>query len=382
MDRATEIALLEELHGLAEANLFYLDSQVTTSPVARYQADRFAAEQDQIFRCLPVIAAHSTELAAPDSFVTRRAAGRPVLLTRDSAGVARAFLNVCRHRGAKLVEAEAGCRRAFSCPYHGWTYANTGALRGIPHGAAGFPGVDKAAVGLKQLLCLERFGMIWIVADPASDLDIADWLDPLAADFEWMGMADHVIACSDVSERAANWKLLAEGGIEAYHFKVAHKSTIGPHFLDNLSSYRMLGPHMRSVLPRNSLRDITSQPQEDWAIRDHANVLYTAFPTSQFLVMQDHIAWIAAEPLTHDRTQLRISTLVPADQADRTDHWTRNHEITMVTLDEDFAINEATQAGIETGANSDLTFGRYEGALAAYNSVVEAQLSSSEAGYA
>ena len=76
MDRATEIELLEELAGLREARSFFLDDAVTTSPVFRYTCpDRFAQERQALFRSKPVIAAHGSELAGPDAFLTRDFAG-------------------------------------------------------------------------------------------------------------------------------------------------------------------------------------------------------------------------------------------------------------------------------------------------------------------
>ena len=156
MDRSTEIELLEELAGLREACAFYLDDAVATSPVARYTCpERFSREQQALFRALPAVVAHSSELEGPDSFLTRHLAGLPLLLTRDSAGAVHAFLNVCRHRGTRLVDAASGCRRRFVCPYHAWTWDNRGALKGIAHGAAGFPGIDKGVLGLKRLGCAE-----------------------------------------------------------------------------------------------------------------------------------------------------------------------------------------------------------------------------------
>ena len=97
---------------------------------------------------------------------------------------------------------------------------------------------------------------------------------------------------SKTASGAVNWKILVEGGIEAYHFKVAHAKTIGPHFMDNLSSYRSFGPNLRSVLPRSTLTHLVEQPRQTWNLREHANLIYYFFPTSQLLVQQDHLVWI------------------------------------------------------------------------------------------
>ena len=209
-------------------------------------------------------------------------------------------------------------------------------------------------------------------ANDATPLD--DHLGDMAAELEALQIEDMVVVHQDAPVHKANWKILVEGGIEAYHFKVAHRSTIGPHFEDNLSSYRMLGPHMRSILMRTSMAKLSAETRDSWRLRDHAQVLYTLFPNTALLVQSDHIAWINQEALSAGETRVRMSTLVPKADADRTEHWRRNHEITRVTLDEDFAIGESIQSTLASGANQNMLFGRFEGALDAFNKVVEAHL--------
>ena len=140
MNRSTEIELLEELARLRRARSFHLDDAVATSPVTRYTCpERFSLERQALFRMLPAIVAHSSELVEPDSFLTRELAGLPLLLTRDGAGAVHAFLNVCRHRGNRLVNAASGCRHRFVCPYHAWTWDNRGALVIVPSNRGGHP---------------------------------------------------------------------------------------------------------------------------------------------------------------------------------------------------------------------------------------------------
>lgn len=374
MDRATELELLDELLGLRDAKSAFLDETVTTSPVTRYLCrDQFDREQRDVFRALPVIAAHRSEIAEPGDFLSRKIAGLPLLLTRDDDGAVHAFLNVCRHRGTRLVEEEAGCRRRFSCPYHAWTWDNRGELKGIPHGKQGFPDIDKGSLGLRRLACREQYGFVWVHAGPAGEIDIDDWLAGLAPDLAALGTDRMRIAHTEEQERGVNWKILVEGGIEAYHFRVAHRDTIGPHFQDNLSSYRMFGPHMRSVLAKSELTELPEQPREGWSIRACTNLLYSFFPSSQLLLMEDHVAWVHLEPLAADRTRIRLSTLVPdtAAAADMAEHWRTNHAITTRTLTEDFVIGESIQSGLDTGANDHLHFGRFEGALEKFNKVVD-----------
>lgn len=384
MTREEEIRLIRELLGLEQEGSAFLDEATACSPVTRYACpDRFVAERERIFRALPVVAAHASELGGPNAFLTREIAGLPVLLVRDGDGASRAFLNVCRHRGARLEREASGCKRVFTCPYHAWSWSNRGDLRAIPHRDQGFPDVDRADRPLRALPAHEAHGFVWIVADPDAEApNFSAWFDALGPDLDWIGLRDARIAAEETLEIAANWKVLVEGGVEAYHFRVAHKDTIGPYFPDNLSSYALFGPHMRSVLPRVTFTDLRERPETEWSIRREANLLYTVFPTSQFLVQQDHTVWVRLEPLAADRTEVRIATLAPREEAqteERARHWARNQAITKATLIEDFEIGAEIQQGFASRANDHHLFGRFEGALDRFNRTVEASLAGSPA---
>ncbi len=380
-----QIELLDELLQLQQAQRYFLDPDVHASPNSRYaDPQRFQLEMEAAFRDLPQVAAHASELPNPGDFLTRDVSGQPVLLTRDAGGKVHAFVNVCRHRGAQLVGESSGCKKAFACPYHAWTWSHTGELLRARLGEVGFPELNPADYALRRLAVAELGGLIWVRpqlnAAPEAAADIDAFVQPLLADLAWLDMAQLGIATQHTQRVEANWKLIVEGGIEAYHFKVAHRDTIGPHFMDNLSSYRMLGPHMRSVLPRASLPTLATQAKDQWDIRAHANVLYNVFPGTQFLVMQDHIAWVTLRPLAVDHSEVTITVLVPQDQlgAERQAHWARNQHITVATLNEDFALNAAQQRGVATGANAAQTFGRFEGALHRFNAEVERCISPPE----
>ena len=132
-----------------------------------------------MFARLPAVAAHVSELPNPGDFVKREVAGRSIIVTRDAEGKARGFLNVCRHRGTQLVSEESGCKHRFTCPYHAWTYANSGELVSAPHLDSGFPELDKAQYSLKSLQCEERFGFIWVVANPEVTIDFEKYFAPI-----------------------------------------------------------------------------------------------------------------------------------------------------------------------------------------------------------
>ena len=106
-------------------------------------------------------------------------------------------------------------------------------------------------------------------------------------------------------------------------------------------------------------------------LRDHANIIYTLFPTTQLLVQQDHIVWINSRPVSASETELRLVTLAPISRLKDDDYWEKNHRITSDTLNEDFVLGESIQESLETGANEHMTFGRFEGALPQFNRVVK-----------
>jgi len=372
MDRALELNLIEELLDLREAKTHFLDQAIEFNSVDHYQSEIiFNKERESIFARLPAVAAHVCEIPNPGDFVKRQAAGWSIIVTRDAEGKARAFLNVCRHRGTLLVSEESGCKHRFTCPYHAWTYANSGELVSAPHLESGFPDLDKAQYSLKALQCDERFGFIWVVANPEVTVDFEQYFAPIADEAEALDLADMAIAREEKKIHKSNWKILVEGGLESYHFKVAHRKTIGPYFEDNLSSYQMLGDHMRSVLMRSSMHTLKELPPSQWRLRDHANIIYTFFPTTQLLVQQDHIVWINSRPVSATETELRLVTLAPTSRLEDDTYWEKNHRITSNTLNEDFVIGESIQAGLATGANEQMTFGRFEGALPEFNRVVK-----------
>ena len=128
---------------------------------------------------------------------------------------------------------------------------------------------------------------------------------------------------------------------------------------------------MRSVLMRSSMHVLRDQPTDQWRLRDHANIIYTFFPTTQLLVQKDHVVWINSRPVSAGQTELRLATLAPKSRLTEVAYWEKNHKITSTTLNEDFVIGESIQNGFASGANDVITFGRFEGALPEFNRTIK-----------
>ena len=346
-------------------------------PAGRYVDHRFhQLERDHVWRKSWLLAAHMDEIPEVGSFMQWENTGQPVVIVHAASGDINAFYNTCSHRGAPIVTERSGRKNRFTCPYHGWSWNADGSLRAVPQEDPGFPDLPRAERGLRRLPCREAHGFIWIIANPdAAEIpDIDDWLGGLTDDFNWLGLADHRIAVMDTVDIHANWKVLIEGGLEAYHFRVAHKSTIAPYFPDNLMSSDSFGAHIRAILPRISMPDLRNTPEDQWRIRRDANILYAVIPSIQLLVQQDHVMLFHFEPRAVDLTRIRMATLVPRS-APQTDEmqadWEKNQKITVTALMEDFELGAEIQSGFASRGNPSHLFGRFEGALNRFNLVIE-----------
>lgn len=119
----------------------------------------FAYEQERLFRRSWLAVARECELTGPGDFLRAQVAGEELLLVRGVDLGLRAFYNVCRHRGLRLVEAERGKLPQLSCAYHGWTYELSGALRLAPYMP---PGFQKDCHGLAQARVDVLHGFVFV----------------------------------------------------------------------------------------------------------------------------------------------------------------------------------------------------------------------------
>lgn len=346
-------------------------------PVERYLDSDRTAREVALLRRRPQPVAASGELPAPGAWLARDRLGTPFLLVRQDDGTVRAFLNVCRHRGARLLEEGSGDgARAFVCPYHAWTYRPDGALKGVPQ-AFGFPCLDKAESGLRRLAVTERAGLIWVVAEPAlADSPVDSPLEPLISELENLDLSAPVAYAPRHYEVAANWKLLVDGSLEAYHFKVAHRDTIAHLFTDNLQIIDEAGLNRRLYLVKSNLDPANPPDAHQFEPRQHGNILYFFFPNTTVLVQPDHAQFSTLEPLGPDRTRVHEITLLPVspegDKAHR--YWQANVDLYRRTLAEDYSLSESIQKGLGSGANAALTFGTFEYSAPRFHRQLEEQL--------
>jgi choline monooxygenase len=345
------------------------------SPVGRYLDAARHAREVAALRRLPHAIGPAARLASPGDWLSTQRLGVPILAVRGGDGVLRAFINVCRHRGALVAPAE-GCgagKARFVCPYHSWTYDAAGALVGRPH-EGDFPHVPRAAAALVALPVAERCGLVWVVPEALAGYDWDDYFGPLARELEQLGYDRAAASPHERSfEQPSNWKLVLDANLESYHFQFAHRATIAHLFHDNLVQQASYGRHQRIVLPKRSLAE-APEGEAGWAeLGRHSNIIYFFFPGTFLLWEGDHANVFNVTPAARASCATASWMLVPAaaHSVRAATHWERNWKIFWDAIDEDFALAASMQMGLASGANAALNFGTNEFACELFERAVE-----------
>jgi glycine betaine catabolism A len=225
-------------------------SLLSTLP-GRYYTDPevFGRERRMIFEQLWFCAVRSAELGGPGAFRVARVGDESVIIVRGQDGELRAFLNVCRHRGARLCAEESGqLRRNLRCGYHAWTYDLDGRLVAAPN-LATMADVDQDAYGLIRVGLREWLGYVWVCVgeQPPSFEDTviaaatARLGDPAAIDryrTEELAVGRRI-----TYQVAANWKLIVENFMECYHCATIHPelTRVLPEFAKGFAAQYYVG---------------------------------------------------------------------------------------------------------------------------------------------
>ncbi|MCI4344221.1 MAG: aromatic ring-hydroxylating dioxygenase subunit alpha [Thermoplasmata archaeon] len=266
------------------------------------------------------------EIAAAGDFLTFEIGGSGVVLVRDSDGELRAFHNVCRHRGTRLVEpASGGALTRIQCPYHAWTYDLTGRLLGAPL-MTGIKEFDREQFGLFPVKLESWRGFVFVNLDPKAT-PLATYLGGLvrrAAPYplERLRRARRV-----VYDIAANWKLIVQNANECYHCPGVHPqlAQITPYRSgeEDLTDGPVFGGWMDFVDGANTLTASGTTRRKPFAglsAEDRRRVYYYVLYPSNFLsLLPDYVTFDWFLPLGPERTRLVFDLYVDQDEADPAD---------------------------------------------------------------
>ena len=353
--------------------------EIVKVPVRNYiEPGILEREMATVFRDFPMVAGHASRVREPGAYLLSDWGKFPFVVVRDQSGTLRAFLNVCRHRGARIVSGGEKQLKAFVCPFHGWAYSLDGALKSVTK-AYDFPGLDYCKHGLTELPVAEHHGLIWIHPTSGAALDPAAYLGEIGEDIEHFGIDQLVSFRKSVVVKNANWKLLLKTYLEGYHVPYLHRTTLEKAFHRGDISHFEHGPHIRLAAARTNVRDALNVDSESWRILNYASVYYTLFPNTFFIMHPHYVSINAFYPEAPDRTIWTHEMLYrPSDfegQEGQAALGKRFDYTNDKVFDlEDFAVAEKVQAGLRYGGNEFHTLGLEEGLLAIFQRSVDQAL--------
>jgi carnitine monooxygenase subunit len=252
-----------------------LDKGVYIDPV------RFEAERQHLFLGQPIVAGLTGDIPEPGDFLVFDASGPSILVMRGKDGEARAFLNMCTHRGARLIEeAEpySGHRSRVTCPFHAWTFDAAGKLIGQPSKNS-FAGCEIGARNLIELPCAERLGLIFVRPGGGDPIDIDAHLGEFAETLAMMELHGAVPVKKGILKAESNWKFALDTYGEGYHFQMLHASTIGQTHFSDVAVFEPFGRHHRVGFPDNSIAKLIDQDEAAWPQTEYGGVHYL-FPNT------------------------------------------------------------------------------------------------------
>ena len=355
MSRAVE-SLIASLPAAIEAGR--VPARIFSDP------DLFTLELERVFGCTWIFLGHETEIERSGDYVVRHLGDDSIILIRDDAGAVRCFLNSCRHRGTQLATAERGNRSYFVCPYHGWTYRNSGELTGVTALAEAYrDSLDRSQWGLVEARVGTYAGLIfgtWNATTPNLEEYFGGmtWYLDLIARRTDGGMK--VVGPPHRFEVDANWKLGADNFVgDGYHIPTVHRDSLArwkatnaelPPPKGNYTAAFAMHKGSQLLLPFPGYEGFAPMPQiaEN---RKEGTFFTTVRPTMMMTLGNDGALAFRCEPLSATRSRLMISSLFPRSTLARNDfeeiaknYYRRND----IVVGEDVAISLRQQAGIQS----------------------------------
>lgn len=214
----------KEISELVEANRIHRDVYVNE--------EIFALEMEKIWGYAWIYVGHDSQIPEPGDFITTDVGLDPVIMVRDEADKIQVLYNRCAHKGAKITAKDCGHADSFRCPYHGWTYRNNGALRGLP-ARDGYADTEvkigNPRFGLQPLAQVDNVRGFVFATKSADAPDLRTFLGETALTLENIAdrAPERAVQCAGGRLRyrhPCNWKMFVENLNDAMHPMIAHGS--------------------------------------------------------------------------------------------------------------------------------------------------------------
>ena len=338
--------------------------EIMIKPVSDYiDKSLIKSEVNKIFYDHPVPIALSAELKENNSYKATKAIDTPILVTRDKDGIVRAFINICKHRGAPVCSEGSGNKSRFSCTYHGWMYDNKGQLINIFKSDT-FGDIDTTKIKLTELFCEERSGFIWVCLNPDIRYNLDEWMDGFDKELDDIDLKNwHIF--SSIKLDGPRWKICWDGYLDGYHHHMVHPDTVGKNTIVNLIAHDTFGPHQRFAFGLKNINELSRIEEKDWEPENHLRLIHSVFPNSSISAIQNQHCLISIVFPTPDLQGTITNQYILCLKEPETDEEIKEAEdfskLALTAIeDEDYPMNFMIQDSIESKANTEFMFGKNE----------------------
>ena len=287
-----------------------------------FDPEFFEAEKAAFLRAAPQVVCHENEIAEPGEWRSIDYLGESVIVIRGDDGEVRAFSNVCRHRGSRLVDGTGGCAKVLTCPYHAWSYARDGKLVGVPHRQE-YPGLDLDSHGLFPV-ALERWrGFLFVALEPGAP-SVAEMMAPYDAEVAPYRFEElRAIGRVTLRPRPLNWKTIADNYSDHLHIPVGHPGLtrlFGRNYRIEAKDHvdRMEGDLVEKDSANPSERAYQKYlPEVEHLPPSHRRkwLYYKLFPNVAFDIYPDQVDFMQFLPVSSTETVIReISYALPDER--------------------------------------------------------------------
>ena len=287
-----------------------------------FDPEFFEAEKKAFLRAAPQVVCHESEIPEAGEWRTLEYLGESVIVIRGDDGRVRAFSNVCRHRGSRLVDGTGGCSKVLTCPYHAWSYARDGRLVGVPHRQE-YPDLQTETLGLKPVALENWRGFLFVTLEPGVP-SIAEMMAPYDDEIAPYRFEElKPLAPLRLRPRPLNWKTIADNYSDHLHIPVGHPG------LTRLfgKSYRIEAKDWVDKMEGDLVDKESANPSERAYQRflpkvDHLPpahqrkwLYYKLFPNVAFDIYADQVDFMQFLPVSATETLLReVSYGLPDDR--------------------------------------------------------------------
>ena len=287
-----------------------------------FDPEFFEAEKRAFLRAAPQVVCHESEIAEPGEWRSLEYLGESVIVMRGDDGEVRAFSNVCRHRGSRLVDGTGGCAKVLSCPYHAWSYARDGRLVGVPHRSE-YPGLQAEKFGLVPIAMEKWHGFLFVALEPGAP-SVAEMMAPYAAEVAMYRFGElRAIGRVTSRPRKLNWKTIADNYSDHLHIPIGHPGLtrlFGRNYRIEAQDHvdRMEGDLVEKQSDNPSERAYQKYlPEAEHLPPSHRRkwLYYKLFPNVAFDIYPDQVDFMQFLPVSGAETVIReISYALPDER--------------------------------------------------------------------